>query len=632
MPITGIANGIAGSSNTNDVTVSGLNTTGASLLVALVGSEVGGTGGTFSDNKGNTWTPLTLYTGQGHPQIQFYYCSNPIVDTGHSFTYAGSLRYPTLQVSAYSGTVLGASPVAYNGNAPGTNASTIQPGSVSPGSLNGCLFLAGLGSQATGTVSIDSGFTIIDQTPFVTAQHYTLAVAHNIQGSAASLNPTWTNGSSTPIAAAIVVFPASLAITSTSPLAGGTVGSAYSQHVDVTGGTGSITSAVTSGFLPPGLSLGSSTGYITGTPTASGIYSFDVTDTDSLGATSTRSFTITIAVFVWPTGSDMVPKTGVVFWHEAQRLAYADVANVSAIPDLGRNAIDLACSSAYPTFDIDAANGKPAVHFAGTSNPLISAAGAMTGKTIRHLFVIAAYEDATFSGNNGLIGPINAGSEVLKGNGSTATKFHDQGYGGVFTYRKGNNILANSNELAPMSNAIRILELVKTDGLMMDDLQIGKHYGSTDKWKGLWVMDLAYDRVLNDQERYSIYIYIAQVLNIWQQDVNGYDVFPFYSNRAVSLEAAQERYLSEPYNGDPVALERGTLRDALSLNFTLRSQAEFDAAKLFYRTHQTPTRSAFRDFRYYPPKDRVVRITSNLRERGDDTSLRFNYSFDVQEV
>ena len=52
------------------------------------------------------------------------------------------------------------------------------------------------------------------------------------------------------------------------------VGVAYSSAFTVSGGIAPFTFSVTSGALPPGLSLNSSTGAITGTPTTQGTFSF----------------------------------------------------------------------------------------------------------------------------------------------------------------------------------------------------------------------------------------------------------------------------------------------------------------------------------------------------------------------
>jgi len=74
--------------------------------------------------------------------------------------------------------------------------------------------------------------------------------------------------------------------TACNPPGMGTVGTAYTQTLNATGGTSPYTFAITSGSLPPGLSL-SSSGVISGTPTATGVYTFSFQATDSASATAT---------------------------------------------------------------------------------------------------------------------------------------------------------------------------------------------------------------------------------------------------------------------------------------------------------------------------------------------------------
>lgn len=69
----------------------------------------------------------------------------------------------------------------------------------------------------------------------------------------------------------------------------------YNQTLSANGGTGAgYTWSVNSGSLPAGLSLNSSTGAITGTPTATGGSTFQIEVMDSGGNTATQSFTVTI--------------------------------------------------------------------------------------------------------------------------------------------------------------------------------------------------------------------------------------------------------------------------------------------------------------------------------------------------
>ena len=88
---------------------------------------------------------------------------------------------------------------------------------------------------------------------------------------------------------------ASLPVPVGSALAGGVVGTAYTETVGCQGGTSPYSFSVTSGALPIGLTLNSATGVISGTPAAAGTSTFTVTVTDSTGATGSQQFTITVA-------------------------------------------------------------------------------------------------------------------------------------------------------------------------------------------------------------------------------------------------------------------------------------------------------------------------------------------------
>jgi len=88
-----------------------------------------------------------------------------------------------------------------------------------------------------------------------------------------------------------------LSITTTS-LANGQVGTAYSATLVATGGTTPYTWSLTSGTLPSGLVLNSSTGAITGTPTVTANatpLTFKVTDSSNPVQTKTVNLTLTIS-------------------------------------------------------------------------------------------------------------------------------------------------------------------------------------------------------------------------------------------------------------------------------------------------------------------------------------------------
>ena len=72
-----------------------------------------------------------------------------------------------------------------------------------------------------------------------------------------------------------------------------TTGTATRLQLSATGGTAPYTWAATG--LPPGLTLDTATGLVTGTPTTAGTYQATLTVRDSAGATATRTVTWTIA-------------------------------------------------------------------------------------------------------------------------------------------------------------------------------------------------------------------------------------------------------------------------------------------------------------------------------------------------
>ena len=106
-----------------------------------------------------------------------------------------------------------------------------------------------------------------------------------------SITATDSVGDTASQAYSLVINPA--VSLSPSSLPASTVGVAYSQKFTTTGGTGSVTLSE-SGALPAGLTFTASTGTLSGTPTASGTFNISVTATDTVGATTSHSYSLVV--------------------------------------------------------------------------------------------------------------------------------------------------------------------------------------------------------------------------------------------------------------------------------------------------------------------------------------------------
>jgi hypothetical protein len=87
----------------------------------------------------------------------------------------------------------------------------------------------------------------------------------------------------------INVIAGPLSITSAGDLTRGTMGISYSHQLQRLGGGQPFTWALDSGTLPTGLTIGATTGIISGTPTAAGTFTFTVKITDAGQMTATSS-------------------------------------------------------------------------------------------------------------------------------------------------------------------------------------------------------------------------------------------------------------------------------------------------------------------------------------------------------
>lgn len=183
----------AASVDSNAVTTGAIDTTGATLIVIMLGWQSGVASVLPTDNKANAWTPLTKPgTGAGHSFGRLFYCLNPVVGAGHTFSASSVGSAPGISVMSFSGLGIIIDQEAAAQGVDNAAQSTLAPGSLTPPQDN-CLFVSGVtGYLSTGTVSsVDSGFTLDDSDTGVATGALT-GIGHLIQGVAAAKNPLWT--------------------------------------------------------------------------------------------------------------------------------------------------------------------------------------------------------------------------------------------------------------------------------------------------------------------------------------------------------------------------------------------------------------------------------------------------------
>jgi hypothetical protein len=198
MAIALVAHVGARSTDSNGITSSAIDTTGATLIVINLATALAASG-TISDSKGNTWTALTQVVDDFADRwAQLYYCESPTVGSGHTFSVSGSATFPSLGVAAFSGTAASSSFDVQN-HATNGFSSSVTTGSVTPSVANELVIAAMSYDDNASTPTIGSSFTITDTTVPTGFGTTGQGLAYLVETTATAQNPTWswTNGSRT---------------------------------------------------------------------------------------------------------------------------------------------------------------------------------------------------------------------------------------------------------------------------------------------------------------------------------------------------------------------------------------------------------------------------------------------------
>jgi Putative Ig domain len=163
----------------------------------------------------------------------------------------------------------------------------------------------------------------------------------------------------------------------------------YNATIHASGGTGSLTFGTGGAAVPAGLTL-ASTGVLSGTPTAAGTFSFTITATDSLGYSTGKVYTVTIAPAVSLAPGTLPPDTVNIAYDRTitasggtgtLTLATSNVTGLIPglnVPDSGTGSIQITgtpTASGTETFTVtatDSVGGKATQTYSVTVNPAVS--------------------------------------------------------------------------------------------------------------------------------------------------------------------------------------------------------------------------------------------------------------------
>lgn len=202
-------------------------------------------------------------------------------------------------------------------------------------------------------------------------------------------------------------------IINATPLPSGAIGVAYSEDLDGTGGDPPYTFSIASGSLPNGLSLNSSTGLISGTPTVNGDSTFVVSITDSDGHACSKEFELTIGalcpVFIAnkTDGTMVLPEMAVAASDLTRVLVASDAGNLQIIETIAGVDTVIATNTYLPSQSL------PGVYVPSVSKFFINGAVGVDTEVLKINPTTGATEGATSIDNISVLGYNSARDSVF---------------------------------------------------------------------------------------------------------------------------------------------------------------------------------------------------------------------------
>jgi hypothetical protein len=171
-------------------TTPGINTIGASIEFAACYSY--GVNCTVSSTPSNTWRLVggACYSGGSLHACLYQAYGPPSTGTAQTATFAGS--YNGGFFLAFTGTPPDATAFDSISGFGASSPTTISPGSLTPAAPNELLISLVGGLYNAGSVTVDSGFSVLDSFPYSSGVYFGGAVAVLVDANTAPVNLTWT--------------------------------------------------------------------------------------------------------------------------------------------------------------------------------------------------------------------------------------------------------------------------------------------------------------------------------------------------------------------------------------------------------------------------------------------------------
>jgi hypothetical protein len=279
----------------------------------------------------------------------------------------------------------------------------------------------------------------------------------------------------------------------------------------------------------------------------------------------------------------------------------------------------LTAADSQPQYYTGILNSKSVVRFSGANNPLSNPANF----TLSCGWIVSKFNASVFPHFNGLLCGLNSTS-VLVGLIGTNEWFNFAVP--KYEYRLGGRIYLAASALAPM-NLFQIVFFRFWNPIIMDGVQLGQHFGLTDRrWNGDVALVGLYSRNFHEEEIHNYTKSIAENFNLSLPSV-----YPYQSDiKGAKEEPEHSVNFYDPPEGDRISESLSASKKSLELNFSGADEMEIDYFLSFYNSHYEQSLPfIYRDYRFTPPRDIEGYFDSPYEINGENND--FAYGFKMRQ-